>query len=174
MKTIEEMKIVLVNSSAEDFLKKLENFNIFEYDKYGNDIVHYFINNYKDIKIEFVKIMDLLLKKGLNIDTKQKTGNFQRSYLQLSVMNNIKNIFDFLIKNGADVNSIDKNGNTVLFNAVMNYFKDKENYSYYIEKLLIEGADPKLKNNNGISAVKLANEIDNSDVKKFFKSINKK
>ena len=174
MKTIEEIKIVLLNSSEEDFLKELKNYDIFEYDKYGNDIVHYFINNYNDINVRFDKMMEVLLKKGLNIDTKQKTGNFQRSYLQLSVMNNIRNIFDFLIKNSADVNSIDKNGNTVLFNAVMNYFKDKENYTYYIEKLLIEGAAPKLKNNNGISAVKLANEIDNSDVKKFFKSINKK
>jgi ankyrin repeat protein len=72
---------------------------------------------------------------------------------------------------GADVNTIDINGNSIISDAVMNYYKDKENYEYYIIKLLEKGADPKIKNNYGINAIELANSIANYDVKKYFNGI---
>jgi ankyrin repeat protein len=167
--SIEDMKKIILNSSENDFMEKLENYNIFEQDKFGNDIVHYFINHAKDIKMDFNKIMDKLLVMGIDINTKQKTGNFQRTYLQLSVVVNNRNVFDYLIKNGSDVNTIDKNGNNIIFNAIINYGKDQNNYEYYIKTLLEKGADINNKNNYGVSPKELINTIANYDLKKYIK-----
>jgi ankyrin repeat protein len=167
--SIEDMKKSLLDSTEKDFMEKLEEYNIFEQDKFGNDIVHYFIKNTKDIKTDFNKIMDKLLETGLDINTKQKTGNFQRTYLQLSVVINSRNIFEYLIKNGADVNATDKNGNSIISDAFIYYGKDENNYEYYIKTLLEKGADINHKNNYGISAKELADSIANYDLKKYIK-----
>jgi hypothetical protein len=167
--SIEDMKKIILDSSENDFMEKLENYNIFEQDKFGNDIVHYFINHAKDIKMDFNKIMDKLLAMGIDINTKQKTGNFQRTYLQLSVVVNNRNVFDYLIKNGSDVNTLDKNGNNIIFNAIINYGKDQNNYEYYIKTLLEKGADINHKNNCGVSPKELINTIANYDLKKYIK-----
>jgi ankyrin repeat protein len=92
----------------------------------------------------------------------------------MSVVLNLKDIFNFLISRGADINSTDANGNSIISNAVFNYLKDKDSYGYYIKKLLKIGAEPFTENNYGVSAYSLANSIDNSDVKKYFENINKK
>jgi ankyrin repeat protein len=165
--SIEDMKKIILDSTEENFMEKLNDCNIFEQDKFGNDIIHYFINHTKDIKMNFNKIMDKLLEIGLDINTKQRTGNFQRTYLQLSVVINNRNIFEYLVRNGADVNTKDKNGNNIIFDAFMNYGKDKNNYEYYIKTLLERGADINCKNNYGNSAKELANNITNYDVKKY-------
>jgi ankyrin repeat protein len=167
--SIEDMKRIILDSTEKEFMEKLEEYNIFEQDKFGNDIVHYFINNIKDIKIDFDKIMDKLLEMGLDINTRQKTGNFQRTYLQLSVVINNRNIFEYLIRNGADVNTIDKNGNNIISDAFIYYGKDENNYEYYIKTLLEKGADINHKNNYGVSAKELADSIANYDVKKYIK-----
>jgi ankyrin repeat protein len=167
--SIEDMKKIILDSTEENYMEKMENYNIFEQDKFGNDIIHYFINNTKDIKMEFNNIMDKLLKMGLDINTKQKTGNFQRTYLQLSVIINNRNVFEYLIRNGANVNAIDKNGNNIIFDAFMNYNKDKNNYEYYIKTLLEKGADINHENNYGVSPKELANNIANYDVEKYIK-----
>jgi ankyrin repeat protein len=177
MKTIEEMKGVLINHSENDFINELINYNIFEQDKFGNDIVHYLINylndNNKNIEIDFIKIIDILLEMGLDINTKQKKGPYQRTYLQLSVVINNRKIFDYLVEKGANVNSIDINGNTILHNAVKNYLKDTKNYEYYIRKLLEKGADPIIKNNYGINVIELVNSFKNNDIRKIFNEIKK-
>jgi ankyrin repeat protein len=167
--SIEDMKKIILDSTEKTFMEKLEEYNIFEQDKFGNDIIHYFINHTKDIKIDFNKIMDKLLEMGLDINTKQKTGNFQRTYLQLSVVINNRNIFEYLIKKGADINAMDKNGNNIIFDAFMSYGKDKNNYEYYIKILLEKGADINRKNNYGISPKELANSSANYDIKKYIK-----
>jgi ankyrin repeat protein len=167
--SIEDMKRAILDSTEEDFIKKLKDFDIFEQDKFGNDIVHYFINNIKDIKMDFNKITDVLLGMGLDINTKQKTGKFQRTYLQLSVVINNKNIFDYLLEKGADVNSTDVNGNNILFDAFINFCKDQNNYEHYIKKLLKKNADINHKNNYDVSPKELAENIANYDVKKYIK-----
>jgi ankyrin repeat protein len=163
--SIYDMKKIIVESTEEDFINKLENYDIFEQDKFGNDIVHYLINYIKNTKneknINFNKIMDILLKMGLDINTKQRTGQFQRSYLQLSVQVNNKNIFDYLIEKGADVNTTDANGNNIIREAIMFYFRDQNNYEHYIKTLLEKGADINHKNNYGISSKELAEDIAN-------------
>nr|WP_292015367.1 ankyrin repeat domain-containing protein [Chryseobacterium sp.] len=115
--------------------------------------------------------MNAFLEKGLDINEKQTTGPFQRTPLQMSVVLNLKEIFDFLLEKGADVNSVDANGNTILFNAVFNYNKDHESYGYYISTLLKNNADPAVKNAHGVSALSLSQDIANSDINKYFDSL---
>jgi ankyrin repeat protein len=167
--SIEDMKKFILKSTEEDFISKLQDYNIFEQDKFGNDIIHYFINHVENIKFDFNKIMDILLEMGLDINTKQKTGNYQRTYLQLSVIINNRNIFDYLIGKGANVNSFDINGNNILSDAFFNYGKDQNSYEYYIKILLEKGADVNYKNNYGVSPKELAESIANYDVKKYIK-----
>jgi ankyrin repeat protein len=165
--SIEDMKKTILDLTEDDFMEKLKEYNIFEQDKFGNDIIHYFIKNAKVIKMDFNKIMDKLLEMGIDINTKQKTGNFQRTYLQLSVIINNRAIFEYLIKNGADVNCTDRNGNGIASDAMMNYHKDKNNYEYYIKTLLEKGIDINRKNNYGVSTKELAENIGND----YFKNI---
>lgn len=165
--SIEYMIKNMWTSSEEEFLEKLGSFDIFERDKCGNDIVHILLKT-KEIKMDLKNIMEKLLKMGLDINTKQKTGPFQRSYLHLALCVDNKSIFDYLLKKGADVNSTDAHGNNILSSAIFKYKSNSDNYGYYINVLLENGADITHKNNYGVSPKELANMIANSDVKKYF------
>lgn len=70
-----------------------------------------------------------------------------------------------LIQAGALIDLQDNYGNTPLFKAV--YYS--EGKSDMIKLLLKNGSDPNKKNNSGVSALDLANRIDNYDLKKIFK-----
>ncbi|MDR1317152.1 MAG: hypothetical protein LBK13_09800, partial [Spirochaetales bacterium] len=56
------------------------------------------------------------------------------------------------------------NDNNIIFDAFMNYNKDKNNYEYYIKTLLEKGADINHKNNYEVSPKELAENIGNYDV----------
>jgi len=171
MKTIEEIKKILLLSDLNKFKYSLNEYNIYEHDKFGNDILHYYLINIKEISLDFKDIFNELLNRGIDINSKQPKGQYQRSYLQMTVVFNLKDIFDFLINKGANVKSTDANGNSILSDAVYNYFKDQSIYGYYINTLLNKGADPFQKNNYGVSAYSLAQNIANYDVKKYFENI---
>ena len=170
MYTIEDIKNILLTSDTEEIFSALDNFNVNEQDKFGNNILHYYLTSLKNIdkKISFEDFIDNLINKGFNINQKQTLGAFKRSPLQLAVFLNLKDNFDLLISKKADIDSIDANGNTILSTAVMNYHKNKDNYGYYITTLLNLGANPNIKNAHGISASSLAKSISNSDVSKYF------
>jgi ankyrin repeat protein len=172
-KTIEDLKQVLITSNFLALKNALTDYNINERDKFGNDILHYYLLHAKDLSLNYQDVIDELINRGININSKQSVGKYQRSYLQMSVVLNIRDVFDFLLSKGADVNSTDANGNSILSDAVMNYPKDQDNYGYYIEKLLNDGANPFQENNYGVSARSLALSIANYDVKKYFENIDK-
>ena len=65
-----------------------------------------------------------------------------------------------MIDKGADVNAKDKNGNTVICDAVFSSGGKPE----IILLLKKKGADPNIPNNYGISAIELAESISNFDV----------
>jgi ankyrin repeat protein len=169
MKTIEDLKKVLLTSNFLEFKNALADYNINEHDKFGNDILHYYLLHVKDLSLNYKDVIDELINRGININSKQSIGQYQRSYLQMSVILNIKYVFDFLLSKGADVNSTDANGNSILSDAVMNYLKDKDNYGYYIEELLKNGANAFQENNYGVSAHSLVSSLSkDNDVNKYF------
>lgn len=168
MKTIDDLKIVLIDSNLNVILETLDTFNVNEQDKFGSNILHYYLINFETIKIPFKEFIEKLIDLGFDIDKKQSSGVFKRSPLHLIVQLNLREVFDFLINKDVDVDSVDGNGNTILSTAVINYNKDKESYGHYISVLLKNNADPGIENAYGVSALSLSRDISNSDVGRYF------
>ncbi|MCS4304101.1 ankyrin repeat domain-containing protein [Chryseobacterium sp. BIGb0232] len=171
MQKIEDLKKVIVDLNFSELQKALKDYNIEEHDKFGNNILYYylnFLNNNGLTKNDFKEVINEFLKRGLDINEKQISGAFQRTPLQLSVVLNLREVFDFLLEKGADVIATDANGNSILSNAVFYYNKDNESYGHYISALLRNNADPTIENEHGVSALSLSQSIANSDVGKYF------
>lgn len=67
---------------------------------------------------------------------------------------------ELLLEAGATVDAADRSGNTALFTAVFNYRGD----ATIIRALLAAGADPRRRNDFGVSPQDLADKIGNYDV----------
>lgn len=168
MQKIDNIKQILLKSNFEDFQKSIEDYNINDKDNQGNNILHYYIKESSNLKLDYKKIIDLLLNKGIDIDEKQSKGRHKRSPLHLAVFMKLKDITNYLIEKGANINSTDGTGNTPLWTSVMFY---REEDSYFIEKLINCGADINHKNDYGISPVELAYSFDNNEgIIKYFPS----
>lgn len=164
MLTIEEMKIKLLNENLEELLKSLNDYDVKEFDKFGNNLMHYYVKNADVIKISAEKLIPELLKKGLDINSKQSKSYF-RTALYLAVLKKSKKIVELLIKMKADIDLSDENGNSPLWQAVMDY---KGQDDFFVKILLENNAESKLQNKHGVSPASLANTIANTDVRKFF------
>lgn len=164
---IDNLKIILLESDLAKLEESLKEYQINEYDKFGNSILHYYLKPRKNEKISFQVVMDIFLKYGANINQKQEDKQFGYSLLHLALITKNLEAFNYLIEKGADVNAQDINGNSILSSAVFNYNRDTDFYTEIINKLIEKGANIYLENNYGVSAYSLANNIA-SDVKKFF------
>ena len=133
-------------------MQTLIDYDIKSKDKYGSNLLHYYIMNYDSIVHPAGVIISEFIKKGLDINDKRKDG---RTALYLSVQYQLKGIFELL--------------NTPLWEAVMRYRGD----GFFIEQLLKNGANPDIKNNYGVSPKSLARTIANYDVRRFFNNDNK-
>ena len=109
--------------------------------------------------LEFVKI---LLSRNSDVNSVDKNG---WTPLHYAVQNNSIKMAEILVDSGSDIDATDNNGNTVLWRATF----ASRGYGEVIDFLINNGANPDTKNNNGISALELANRIGNYDVKKYFK-----
>ncbi len=165
---IEALKLVLLKNNIEDLKKALSAFTISERDKFGNNILHYYLKHVKDLAYKPADMLNLFLENGININDCQKSGKFGYAPLHLAVILNSKDVFDVLTDKKADPDVADENGNTPLFYAVFNFLKDPAKYEYYIKQLLKAGANPNLNNKHGVSPLNLARQIANADVRKFF------
>lgn len=166
MNTIGDLKLVMLKSNFEEFKSSLNSFNINEQDSYGNNILHYYLKEKENIDLDYKKIINLLVEKGINLNEKQLKGRFNRTPLHIAIFYNLKNISNYLLELGAEVNVQDGNGNTPLSEAIFKYNGDDD---FLIKLLLNYGADPEIKNYHGVSARELANTIADTDVAKFFK-----
>ncbi len=161
---IEELKEILLKSNFEEFENALNGYEINQQDKYGNNILHYFIKEYKNLNLDYIKVIDLLISKGININERQLKGRFNRTPLHLAIFYRLKGITEYLVNSKVDVNVQDGNGNTPLSDAVYEYTGD----DFFIQLLLNNGANPDLENEYNISARKLSKTIADTDVAKFF------
>lgn len=155
------MKLELLNSNSDNFIQDLTDYDINSKDKYGNNLLHYYIMNNKEITFPANMIISELIKKGLDINEKRKD---RRSVLYLSVQYQLKDVFELLLNLDAEIDAQNVNGNTPLWEAVMQYQGD----SFFIVQLLKKGANPDIENKYGVSPKSLANTIANTDVSKFF------
>ena len=149
MRTIEDMKLELLSDDSNRFIQALIDYDINSKDKYGSNLLHYYIMNYKSIVHPAGVIIPEFVKKGLDINEKRKDG---RTALYLSVQYQLKGIFELLLNHNADIDMQD---------------------GFFIEQLLKNGANPDIKNNYGVSPKSLARTIANYDVRRFFNNDNK-
>lgn len=165
---IEDLKLILLDNNLEKLSDSLNKFDIEEQDKFGNNILHYYLKHANDLNFKPNDIINLFQKKGLDLNSKQEKGKFGYAPIHLAVLNNLKDAFNVLLKKKINQNIQDQNGNTPLYFAVFNYIKDPVSYEYYIKELFKAKANPDLKNNYDVSPKSLANTIANADVRKFF------
>jgi hypothetical protein len=74
MNTIEEIKKILIESDFDKLENALNGYNIHEHDKFGNNILHYYLNlihNTKNEKhLNSEKVIDEFINRGLSINEK--------------------------------------------------------------------------------------------------------
>jgi len=161
---IEELKLILLKNSLPEIEKTLNNFDLNSFDKFGNNILHYYVKNDKSVQISAEYIIQLFIRFGIDINAKQLKSPM-RTPLQLAVINKSKHVFDVLLNNGAEVNLQDEDGNVALFQAVIGYRGDD---GYFIQTLISNGANIDVLNNYGVTPKSLSFTIANYDAKEFF------
>lgn len=161
--TIFELEKKLINAEDSSVCGNISSFGASIRDISGNNILHYYIMNKKNIKFPVDAFFRLLDSINFDYNANQNKGQ-KRSPLALSILYNAKDIFNALINRGVNIENPDVNGNTPLFNATMEYKGD----DYYITNLLISHADPNRMNKYGVSPFKLAQTIANNNVRELF------
>jgi uncharacterized protein len=102
-----------------------------------------------------------LLAEGSDVNSQDEQG---WTPLHFAAQSQSNEIVKQLLAAGADLSRTDGHGNTALFRAVFSYVGDGTT----IKLLQAAGADPKAKNNHGVSPAELARTIANKDVSKYF------
>jgi len=101
------------------------------------------------------------LKSGADPNQRDDAGF---SPLRIAIQEWKIEIIKLLLANGADINQPDKHGNVPFWTAVNNWQK-----KYDIIILLKEGADPRIENNYGNSAISVLEKTENNEVKDILK-----
>lgn len=125
-------------------------------DEYGRDAL---INSV--IANDIGKVKNLIENKA-NINIQDDNG---WSPLHFAAQEFNEEMISFLLNNNANPNLKDANGNTPLSTAL---FNSKGIDTNIFNEFLKYGGDPELKNNYGVSAIDLAEQVDNFNLKKYF------
>lgn len=95
------------------------------------------------MKYKLSNLVDLLIEKGVDINSKSKYGN---TSVHIACGNNLTEILNKLISHGGGINVQNEDGYTPLIYAVSNQFID------IVELLMINGANPEIRENDGHDA----------------------
>lgn len=110
-----------------------------------------------------MEMVELLLKKGCDPDAKNEKGY---TPLHAAALYGFTRVVEILLKNKAEVNTQDVYGNTPLQEAVSNYKNDMD----IIVLLIKNGANPLIRNHNGMSPFQLARVLNNEKAIQYFES----
>lgn len=165
MFTDEEKIAFLACDTFDEFKHFINQFEINKFDQFGNTILHYYLKNFTSFKLDPKQVVLEMFNHGININAQSSKGNFRNTPLNLSVKDELKDIFELLIELGSDVNLTTVNGNSVLSNVMLKTNIDSE---FFITKLIKNGADVYLKNDYGVSPISIAHTICNYNFEKYF------
>ena len=97
-----------------------------------------------------------LLELGADIDVRNHKG---KTALHCAAKAGFLKVIHLLIEKGATIDAPDNNGETALFEAIRSTIKDGEKQRAALEALLVEGADPNLKNRQGLTPLQVAQRM---------------
>jgi uncharacterized protein len=109
-----------------------------------------------------VEVVQILIEHGANVNTRDFFGG--NAALHFAAKNYSLELLQLLLKNKAEIDIKDINGNTPLFQAVVN----ASGKGGVIQQLLLHGANRNLKNNQGVSPLELAKTIADYNMVQFF------
>ena len=112
-------------------------------------------------KANDVAQLKLLREGGADLDAKDARGF---SALMLAAYSGSEDAFQWLLDAGADVNS-DAGGNTVMMGAAF------KGYLGMVKKLLEKGADPTLRNAQGMDAHDFAAQFGQAEVAAYLRTL---
>ena len=115
-------------------------------------------------KGEHPEVVLWLLELGADIDVRNYKG---KTALHCAAKAGFFKVVDLLIEKGATIDAPDNNGETALFEAIRSTIKDGEKLRAAIEVLLVEGADPNLKNGKGLTPMQIAQRMRRADAAKI-------
>ena len=105
-----------------------------------------------------------LLELGADIDVRNYKG---KTALHYAAKAGFFTVINLLIEKGATIDAPDNNSETALFEAIRSTIKDGEKQRAAIEALLVNGADPNLKNGKGLTPLQIAKRMRRADAAKI-------
>lgn len=163
MKSVQDVKMLMAEGNDNNLPSILEDFDVNSFDRNGDNILHNYILSTSQNSSNFSPqiFIDELVKRGFDLNAVQsKAPNRSPLFLAISTKNKI--MTEILVSLKVVIDAVDKNGNTPLWQSVMNYRNDDP---FFIKILISNGADKDIENMNGISSLKLSNTIVNYDSK---------
>lgn len=148
MKLQDLIKLIYYNDIPELKNQKSQgvDFTITDPQNQNNILIAYSGYGY-DEKYTQKEMVRFLIECGLDVNAQRNGRGSNLSALHMAVANGFIDIIEVLIENGADVEVKDKNGNTPLWNAVMNY-RGRDGELEIIKCLLSNGSSLDTKNNH--------------------------
>jgi ankyrin repeat protein len=104
-----------------------------------------------------------LLELGADIDVRNYKG---KTALHYAAKAGFLKVINLLIEKGATVDATDQDGETPLFEAIRSTIKDGEKQLAALEALLVNGANPNLRNQKGLTVLQVAQQIRRAEKEK--------
>ncbi len=105
-----------------------------------------------------------LLELGADINVQNHKG---QTALHCAAKAGFLKVIHLLIEKGVTIDAVDNKGETALFEAIRSTIKSGEKQRTAIEALLVEGADPNVKNSRGQTPLQVAQQLRRADAWKI-------
>ncbi len=105
-----------------------------------------------------------LLELGADIHVQNHKG---QTALHCAAKAGFLKVINLLIEKGATIDAPDNKGETALFEAIRSTIKNGEKQRAALEALLVKGADPNLKNRQGLTPLQVAQRMRRADAGKI-------
>lgn len=104
-----------------------------------------------------------LLELGADIDVRSSKG---KSALHCAAKAGFLKVINLLLEKGANIDATDNRGETPIFDVIRTTIKNREKQRAALETLLTKGANPNIKNSQGITPLQVAQQMKRAGTEK--------